>query len=511
MFEISCRTLHGEIWFHFYTMLTMIKRTLGNLWFLLVFISVLGNSNTVDSTVFEYAKSFPDSTQISIGIICDEEIEYRGYIKLKDSLHVLDNKNSVFEIGSISKVFTANLLAHMVLESNINIETPIQELIEFPLHSSEYSNANITLKTLACHTAGLPPFPLNFMQYFRFDSPTVGYTKPVLEEYLENQLVLNSQPGENYSYSNLGFAILGYIIEKMEKSEYEDLLQNHICQQYGMTSTTTHQSRISNQLVEGRNAGGQAVQNKKWEVFQSSGGICSNVTDMCRYIQANFSSDKVLHFQRKEWFDLEYGGIALAWHIRDIGRECKWYNHNGGMEGYRSSLNFDVESKTGVVVLSNLSVYRPDGNKIDELTSELMKNAYLQNAQAKCKNAFIEEALKEGWGTHILEEIANTKSEGNPLVGVWTRESDNQTITRSFTKDFKMQTDFYLDNEIDVWGFYKLEDGKILFKDLGGLACGSDGLYEYKIVGDTLQFKVLNDKCEGRKSDLQHNWYRSIK
>jgi hypothetical protein len=161
------------------------------------------------------------------------------------------------------------------------------------------------------------------------------------------------------------------------------------------------------------------------------------------------------------------------------------------------------------VVLSNLSVYHPDGNKIDGLTSELMKNAYLQTAQAKCKNAFLEEALKEGWGTHTLQEIANTKSEGNPLVGVWTRESDDQTITRSFTEDFKMQTDFYLDDEIDVWGFYELEDGKILFKDLGGAACGSDGQYEYKIVGDTLQFNVLNDTCEGRISDLQYTWYRS--
>lgn len=74
-----------------------------------------------------------------------------------------------------------------------------------------------------------------------------------------------------------------------------------------------------------------------------------------------------------------------------------------------------------------------------------------------------------------------------------------------------MQTDFYLDDEIDVWGFYKLEDGKILFKDLGGGACQSDGQYEYIIVGDTLQFKLLNDACEGRKSDLQYPWYRSTK
>lgn len=493
------------------SMRTIIKITLSKLWILVVIVSASGNPNSVDSTVFNYAKSFPDSTQISIGIICDGEIEYRGYIKLADTVHALDNKNSVFEIGSISKVFTANLLAHLALESSISIETPIQELIDFPLHSIEYSNANITLKDLANHTAGLPQFPSDFGKHSRYNSPSVGYTKPILEEYLKNLLVLNSYPGEKYSYSNLGFAILGYLIEKMEKSEYEVLLQNHICLNYGMTATTTDQSRISKQLVEGRNAGGQVVQNKNWEVFQSSGGICSNVTDMCRYIQANFSSDKVLHFQRKECFDLEYGGIALAWHIRNIGRECLWYNHNGGMEGYRSSLSMDVESNTGVVVLSNVSTFHPDGNKIDEIASELMKNAYLQNAQAKCKNAFIEEALKEGWGTHHLEEIGNTKNADNPLVGVWTRESDNQTIIRSFTTDFKMQTDFYLDTEIDVWGFYELENDKILFKDLGGAACGSDGQYEYKIVGDSLQFKVLNDNCEGRKSDLQHTWYRSIK
>ena len=138
----------------------------------------------------------------------------------------------------------------------------------------------------------------------------------------------------------------------------------------------------------------------------------------------------------------------------------------------------DVPSKTAVILLSNLPGQHPGNDSIDKLAFELMKNEYLNNDKAQCKNAFVEGAINEGWGSHILEEIVNPDTSMNSIVGIWTRKNNNQIITRTFTEDHKVQTDFYKDKEIDVWGYYELSGNKVVLKDIGGEVCSSRGIYE---------------------------------
>lgn len=462
----------------------------------------------VDLPLNRYTDTFPDSTQVSIALVNNGNINYVGYIKLNGSLRPITNNDAVFEIGSITKIFTATLIVQLITDGRVGLDDRIEGLLPFSLSPTNFNYDKITINNLLSHTSGLPEIPENFNEFFNDTSNWKVYNSIILEEYLKNELVLVSEPGEEYRYSNLGYAILGYLIEKQENSEYERILQQYICERYNLQSTTTQYQNIRKKLVQAGNSAGHLSATRELGVFKSTGGIMSSVADLATFVAANFEKDSLLEYQRRELYHLGNSGMAFGWQINDIGFYCKWYNHNGRMDGYCSSVYMDVPSKTAVILLSNLPGQHPGNDSMDKLAFELMKNEYLNNDKAQCKNAFVEGAIKEGWGTHILEELVNPDTSINSIVGIWTRKNNNQIITRTFTEDYKVQTDFYKDKEIDVWGYYELSGNQVVLKDIGGEVCSSRGIYEYQLSGDTLRFKLISDDCGGRKADLLNEWKR---
>jgi len=74
--------------------------------------------------------------------------------------------------------------------------------------------------------------------------------------------------------------------------------------------------------------------------------------------------------------------------------------------------------------------------------------------------------------------------------------------------DLKVQSDFSGDPEIDIWGYYHLNGNEIEFRDIGGAACNTSGLYKYAIINDQLTFTIINDICDGRSTGLSGTWTR---
>lgn len=316
--------------------------------------------------IFAETKEFPNNTQLAIAILHNGTTNFYGIKRENDTIFTIDNHGSVFEIGSISKIFTATLLADMVVNQQLGLDDNINDYLEWPLKG----DVKITFKQLSNHTSGLPRLPTNLL----LDSvdpknPYKDYDNQKLKQYLTQDLLLNQNPGEKFEYSNLGVGLLGFILSKIDSTSYENLLQSKICTRYNMVSTTTDRNRIVNKLVKGLDANGNVTPNWDLNVLVGAGGIVSSVTDLSKFARAQFNnSDQVLALTRKSTFTAHPNkvDIGLGWSIKiDLGE--KSFSHNGGTGGYRSFLTIDVENKNGVIILSNISAAHKNSINIDNL------------------------------------------------------------------------------------------------------------------------------------------------
>jgi CubicO group peptidase (beta-lactamase class C family) len=279
-------------------------------------------------------------------------------------------KDSIFRIGSISKVFTSTLLADAAAKTEVALDEPI--------HMPLKDDLKITYKQLSNHTSGMPRLPKNlfYLSSFRSDNPYKEYDEKLLEDYLANELVLDQAPGELSSYSNLGAGLLGHLLSIKTGSSYEELLQNRIFSKYEMTLSSSEKDNIEGNLVLGLDKQGEVTSNWDLASLKGAGGIFSTVGDLAKFANAHlYDDDEVLALSRKRTFTLnENMDIALGWHIINTQSGEKWHWHNGGTGGYSSSMAMDIENKKAVILLSNVSAFSKLQKNIDPLCFELMND-----------------------------------------------------------------------------------------------------------------------------------------
>lgn len=331
-----------------------------------------------DELIKILTKSFPEATQLSIAQVNDSSVDYLGVKKQKDSLIYVDNKDSIFEIGSITKIFTSYLLADLVYNQKVQLDDAIDNSFPFKLHQYSKSGKPITFKTLANHTSGLTRDPINYDFSEYPDNHFAGYSYALLDDYLKRMVEIYSEPGEIYEYSNLGFGILGYLLEHISSKTFEELLQEKAFGKYNMPATSSDRSRIKNHIIAGQNANGKKTPNWDMNSMVAAGGILSNVVDLSKFAIANFSNDSILKLQRKTTFQAEYKTVALGWDEFKFGdnEAISGFLHGGGTGGYSSIFILDVNNKLAVVILTNVSAFFPGNEKISILGFELLRNLY---------------------------------------------------------------------------------------------------------------------------------------
>ena len=320
--------------------------------------------------IFENAKIFPNHTQISIAIIKDGKVNYYGINNKNDTISTVNNQKSVFEIGSISKVFTSTILANFVIDEKINLNDNINGYLK----TSFNNDTEISFINLANHTSGLPRLPSNLdLTKVNPENPYKEYKEKELEEYLTKHLELLNK--EKYQYSNLGAGLLGYTLSKIENTTYENLLQNKIFSKFNMYNSTSDINKIKGNLVKGLDNEGNDVPNWELSVLAGAGAIFSTVEDLSQFAISQFdNSNKELKLTRKKTFEVnENLDIGLGWHILKSQSKNFWYWHNGGTGGYSSSMVIDENTKNGIIILSNVSAFNPNMGNIDKLCIELMK------------------------------------------------------------------------------------------------------------------------------------------
>jgi CubicO group peptidase (beta-lactamase class C family) len=335
-------------------------------------ISNEGITKKQSELLFDNIKSFPNNTQLSIALIKNGKTEYIGIERKNDTIKLIENFKNVFEIGSITKVFTATLLSNFINDQQLKLDDNIQDYLDFKIKSENI----ITFKELANHTSGLPRLPSNLnLLLIDQDNPYKDYDEEKLISYLTKEVELNQEPGIKYEYSNLGAGILGFELATISKSSYESLLQEKIFTKYSMVNSTSTRENVKTELVKGLKPNGKPTSNWDFDALAGGGAIFSTVEDLSKFALAQFdNTNNELSLTQKPTFKVNDNmSIGLGWHIlkRKNGGELIW--HNGGTGGYTSSMALDLENKNGIIILSNVSAFNKKMGNIDQLCFGLIK------------------------------------------------------------------------------------------------------------------------------------------
>src|SRR5262245_57007498 len=298
------------------------------------------------------------SVGIVVGVITPEGRHTVAYGRLAQGDPRTLNGDTIFEIGSATKVFTSLLLADMVQHSQAALDDPVAKYLPKTAKVPERNGRSITLVDLATHTSGLPRLPGN-MTPKDPGNPYADYTVDQLYQFLSSYQ-LNRDIGSQYEYSNLGGGLLGHVLALRAGTDYESLVTARICAPLEMKSTRiTLKPEMKARLAVGHNAAMEPVENWDIPTLAGAGALRSTANDLLNFLAANLGYSKsplapamaaMLKTRRPTGRpDLE---IALGWHIlTGNGKEIVW--HNGGTGGYRSFMGYDAAARIGVVALSN--------------------------------------------------------------------------------------------------------------------------------------------------------------
>ncbi len=316
---------------------------------------------------------FPNESELSMAVVKGDHTVFYGIKRQNDTLRKTVNHQSVFEVGSITKVFTTHLLLNAMNEGLIdNLEEPIQKYCPYQIKG----DPEITFKQLANHTSGVPNNISTSIFKANRSNPYKNWDEEPLEKYLKEDFEMNSTPGEKYLYSNVGMAILANTVCELRSDTYENLLQKEIFMPLQMTSTTTNRQSVQNLLVKGYNWKGKATENWDFAAFEGAGAVLSTTEDLSLYLRWNFEALKsnLALMSRPTKRTVKNYEVALGWHIVNGYTTQPFLWHNGGTGGYKSSMGINLSNNTGVVILSNISgANNPKKGLIDKLCFTLMQ------------------------------------------------------------------------------------------------------------------------------------------
>jgi CubicO group peptidase (beta-lactamase class C family) len=268
--------------------------------------------------------------------------------------------DTVYEIGSITKTFTATLLAEAVLAGRVTLDTPLVRLLpEFKIPSR--GGNEITLGELAMQRSGLPRLPSNLRPKDP-ENPYADYDAAKLKAFLAGY-ELPRDPGATYEYSNLGFGLLGYALAHAANTTYGAMTAEKIFKPLGMTTSGTALTEDTRaHLAPGHDGSGNPVKNWDFDALAGAGAIRSTAEDMLRYLKANMGIGAsplvaAMQFAQQPRSDaVNAVRIGLAWMTTRSG--TVW--HNGQTGGYASFIGFTADRRHGVVVLTDTGVTADD-------------------------------------------------------------------------------------------------------------------------------------------------------
>ncbi len=285
---------------------------------------------------------------ITVGILRDGEVSYDVFgengVKLPREEHD-------YEIGSITKTFTASLLCRAISEGKVGLDDPIDDYLDLP-KKDHYP----TIRSLVTHTSGYKSYYFETPMISNFFSGVNDFNG-ITREMLIKRLGKIDLGDRDYpfKYSNFGTATLGAVLEQVYDDNFTALMNSYVVQDLGLTRTTV--SRMSGDL-------GNYWAWSESDAYMPAGALISNIHDMMIYVQMQMAEEpsylSMAHdalakangsSSMNEKMGIRIDSVGIGWMIDDQ-HKIVW--HNGATGNFNSYIGFDKDNGIGVVVLSNL-------------------------------------------------------------------------------------------------------------------------------------------------------------
>lgn len=353
-----------------------------------------------------------------VGLISNGTNEIKGFGQLSNNALHPPDENTIFELGSVTSVFTTSLMLIASQEGHFQLEDRIRDYLPSGVDApafkpficrevEDYSHTAvdnvprtrticepapfapevcITFCNLASHTAALSDDPKGLYDWNPLyigkqkKDPYKDYTKVELYEKLYRN-DLNFAPGTHYKYSNSGIALLGNLVADIQQKDFSDLLEEKLLIPLQMDDTqiTLRDDQLSRFAI-GHTRKGKATNAWNFKAMAPAGGLKSTAKDLIRFIQANLTTDNTVladAFEQVQQSRIDVytrkkerpTTAGYGWFISTLNEATNqpvvW--HHGGTGGFRVFVGFIKDTQTGVVILSN------SANAVDEMGFDLLE------------------------------------------------------------------------------------------------------------------------------------------
>jgi len=318
----------------------------------------------------EFAKH--PSASVTVGVVAGKDLIWtKSYGNADMENKIPADKDTIYRIGSITKMFTALMLEQLVDSGKVHLSDPVEKYFpEIKLVKTSFPNAPpITLVQLAKHTSGMDREPADMEKYVQ--GPVSEWEKTLIAALPHTGY--HVEPGTQFYYSNIGYAVLGATLGRAAGEPYTDYVPQHIFQPLGMTHTTLD---FSTDMLPHLSKGYTVEESGKADASDSqrehqtgrgykvpNGAIYTTVGDLGRFASfvmgdgpGSVLKASVLQKNLEEsavQADFSLGsGYTLGGQVTRRDNYIA-FGHSGGVSGYQAGLKINRDAHVAVIVLAN--------------------------------------------------------------------------------------------------------------------------------------------------------------